>query len=229
MEKKFLHVIPRRFLFWKKQKLYTSWFFGRLNWSNTGATQNVAFPIESTKNSWIVTCFLVSRKARWTTQFILLLFKWVLAYDQYNFLSCTSQFGILSVWDARSCAINLSYQIESPVFFHQVSVLDLKRYLHIAGFIHGIILAFSSMLTNVRTTACTVGLMIIFSSIPVHMNRNVTMALNKVNCSPWVKVPFLLSAQSFDFSTVFKMSSLTVSFIIGFSAREDFPGCWIWI
>ena len=74
---------------------------------------------------------------------------------------------------------------------------------------------FSSMLTIAWTTACTVVSMIIFSSIHVHVNRNVTMALNKVNCSLWVKVAFRLSAQSFDFWTFCKMTSLIVSFIIG--------------
>ena len=64
-----------------------------------------------------------------------------------------------------------------------------------------------------------------FASIPVHVNRNVTRTLNKVNCSLWVKVPFLLSALSFEFSTFCKMASLTVSFIIGFSDREAFPCC----
>ena len=59
----------------------------------------------------------------------------------------------------------------------------------------------------------------------MHVNRNVTMDMNKVNCSLWVKVPILLSAQSFDFWTFCKMTSLIVSFIIGFSAREIFPGC----
>ena len=65
---------------------------------------------------------------------------------------------------------------------------------------------------------------LIFSSIPVHVNSSVTMALNKVNCSLWVKVPFLLSAQSFDFWTFLKMTSLKIWFISGFSAREVFPG-----
>ena len=41
-----------------------------------------------------------------------------------------------------------------------------------------------------------------FLSIPVYLNRNVTMALNNVNYSFWFKVPFLLSTQSFDFSRV---------------------------
>ena len=49
--------------------------------------------------------------------------------------------------------------------------------------------------------------------------------LKKVNCSLWVKVPFLLSAQSFDFWTFCEMTSLRVSFIIEFLAREAFPGC----
>ena len=72
------------------------------------------------------------------------------------------------------------------------------------------------MLTIAQTTACTVVLMIIFPSIPVHVNRNVTMALNKVNCSLWFKVSFLLSAQSFDFWTFCKMTSLRVSLLSDF-------------
>ena len=59
----------------------------------------------------------------------------------------------------------------------------------------------------------------------MHVSRNVTMALNKVNCSLWVKVPFLLSAQSLDLKIICKMTSLRVSSIIGFSDRETFPGC----
>ena len=114
------------------------------------------------------------------------------------------------------------------MFFHQIRVLNLKKYLPAAVSMLSSTVSssyFSSMLTNARTTACTVVLMIIFSSIPVHVNRNLTMALNKFNCSLWVKVPFLLSTHSFDFSTVCKMTSLRVSFIIGFSAWEAFPGC----
>ena len=57
----------------------------------------------------------------------------------------------------------------------------------------------------------------------MHVNRNVTIALNNVNCSLWV--PFPLSAQSFDLLTDCKMTSLRVSFFIGFFSREFFPGC----
>ena len=77
------------------------------------------------------------------------------------------------------------------------------------------------MLANAWMTACTVVLMILFSSIPERVHRNVTMALNKVTYSLWVKVPYLLSAQSFDFSTFCKMTSLRVSFFIGFLAMAD--------
>ena len=49
------------------------------------------------------------------------------------------------------------------------------------------------------------------SRIPVHVNRNMTIALNKVNCSLWAKVPILLSAQSFDFSTICYLFSLIFS------------------
>ena len=54
------------------------------------------------------------------------------------------------------------------------------------------------------------------------LEHPVAMALNKVDCSLCAKVPFLLSAQSFDFSIVCKMTSSRVSFIIEFSAREAF-------
>ena len=124
------------------------------------------------------------------------------------------------------------YKIESSnrvsVFFISKQCFRFEKILTGCRFyaqLHVIVFIFSSMLTIAWTTACTVVLMIIFSSIPVHVNRNVTMALNKVNYFLWVKVPFRLSAQSFDFWTFCKMTSLRVSFIIGFSAREAFPGC----
>ena len=41
------------------------------------------------------------------------------------------------------------------------------------------LLLLSTMLTNTWTTACTVVMAIIFSSIPVHLNRKVTMALKE--------------------------------------------------
>ena len=63
---------------------------------------------------------------------------------------------------------------------------------------------------------CTVVLRIIFSSLPVHVNRNVTMALKNVNCSLWDNVTFLLSAQLFDFSAVCKMATSKVSLIVEF-------------
>ena len=62
----------------------------------------------------------------------------------------------------------------------------------------------------------------LFLEHPCAREQNVTMALNKVNCSLWFKVPFLLSAQSFDFWTSCKMTSPRLSFIIGFLA---FPDC----
>ena len=45
-----------------------------------------------------------------------------------------------------------------------------------------------------------------FSSPPVHVNRNMTMKLNSVNCSLYNQVPFLLSAQSVDCSTDCEMT-----------------------
>ena len=141
-----------------------------------------------------------------------------------NFIPCTSQTGIL--WETREVDnLKLSHQIELSVFFYQIIVLDFKRYLQAAGFMLNSSSFFSSMLTIAWKTACTVVLMIMFWSIHVHVSKNVTMALNKVNCSLWVKVPFLLSAQSLDLKIICKMTSLRVSSIIGFSDRETFPGC----
>ena len=122
----------------------------------------------------------------------------------------------------------MSHQIDSSVFFLSNQCFRFKMILTGCWFyaqLHGIVFVFSSMLTIACTTACTMVLMIIFSSIPVHVNRNVTMGLNKVSCSLWVKVPFLLSAQSFNFRTFCKMTSLRVFFTIMFSAREVFLGC----
>ena len=53
------------------------------------------------------------------------------------------------------------------MFSHQISVLDLNRYLQAAGSMLSSTVSFSffsSMLTNSWTTACTVVLMIIFST-----------------------------------------------------------------
>ena len=84
-----------------------------------------------------------------------------------HFHTCTSQTGIL--WETREVdTIKLSHQIESSVFFYQISVLDLKRHLQAAGSMLSSMVSsfFPSMLTIAWTTACTVELMIIFSSIP---------------------------------------------------------------
>ena len=58
----------------------------------------------------------------------------------------------------------------------------------------------------------------------MNVNRIVTMS-QQGQMLFVVNVPFLLSAQSFDFSPVCKNNFLIVSFIIGFSARDTFPAC----
>ena len=156
------------------------------------------------------------------------LFKWFLVSISYKFVLSTSHTG--NLWETREVdTLKLSHQFESSVFVHQISILDFIKYLQAAGSMLSstlyVFVAFSSMLTKAGTTACTVVLTIIFSSIPVHVNRNVTMALNKVNCSLWIKVPFLLSSQSFHLSTFCKMTSLRVSFFIEFSALELYSAC----
>ena len=111
-------------------------------------------------------------------------------------------------------------QIESSVFFlsNQYFGFEIILTAQLHGFVF---LAFLIYVDKRLDDSMYCGFVNRFSRIPVHVNRNMTIALNKVNCFLWAKVPILLSVQSFDFSTICKLIFLRVSIDFEFST----PGC----
>ena len=107
----------------------------------------------------------------------------VLASVYYNFIPCTSQTRIL--WETREVdTTNWVIKSSHQCFFKKKHCFRFSKIFTGCWFYaqpHGIVFIFSSMLTIAWMTAFTKVLMIIFSSSHVHVNRNVTMAMNKVN------------------------------------------------